>query len=365
MGKRKWMGIYIAALVALLAGPSLSSAAGPERINESFVMGDTGCQMNIELDGDTGGIVSAELGPAFEPPASPPPPTVYSFNFTGAVDLIMSGDPPWPPPPGTPPNGIVIGTPFSGTFTFAPSTFQAVGNQLPDIETYSYVPGNTVASISVTFGSVGSTNLSLVSNNDIINYPGPTYAIVKYHFPGDSFILFSRIMDSTPALTIDSTPATDITVDAGIFFEDYNSPYPLSSTAIPTVLNLGNWDWPYLRISASDRSFDFLGTLTSLAPASVPSPPGDIIINSVASPTLQQIATVPEWCAGTLPPPENISDTLVCKDCTGPDGDGIYTCAPANCEPKTAVERNVMEKSGDGSTYCYYDKLGRRVCKTI
>jgi len=73
-------------------GPSLSSAAGPERINESFVMGDTGCQMNIVLDGGTGAIVSADLGPAFEPPA--PPPTVYTFNFAEPlIQLCLKVDP--------------------------------------------------------------------------------------------------------------------------------------------------------------------------------------------------------------------------------------------------------------------------------
>ena len=35
------------------------------------------------------------------------------------------------------------------------------------------------------------------------------------------------------------------------------------------------------------------------------------------------------------------------------------------CKPKTFVEQNIMDKSGDDSTYCYYTKTGQRVCKTI
>jgi hypothetical protein len=97
------------------------------------------------------------------------------------------------------------------------------------------------------------------------------------------------------------------------------------------------------------------GNLTSL----VPSPPeGIIILNSAA---VQQSAAD---CEGSLPIEQLISDTLVCEDCTD-NGDGTFTCSPEKCQPKTYVERNIMEKSGDGSRYCYYTTTGQQVCKTF
>jgi hypothetical protein len=195
-----------------------------------------------------------------------------------------------------------------------------------------------------------------VTNNDIPSIiPGPTYCLVTNDFYVDDFVFYSETMDSTPTL--------GITVSAGIFFRDQIPPLSaLSSIAIPTVLNLGDWDWyHWLRVS-STGNFDFVGTLTSLAPASVPSPSPSPI---PPPPIPPGGAGVPEWCVGSQPI-GLISDTLVCNDCIE-SGDGTFDCqAPgATCETKTAVERNIMEKSGDGSTYCYYTKTGQRVCKTI
>ena len=54
---------------------------------------------------------------------------------------------------------------------------------------------------------------------------------------------------------------------------------------------------------------------------------------------------------------EPIGNAFICdKDASG---------NPVNCKPKTFVEQNIMDKSGDDSTYCYYTKTGQRVCKTI
>jgi hypothetical protein len=61
---------------------------------------------------------------------------------------------------------------------------------------------------------------------------------------------------------------------------------------------------------------------------------------------------------------EDVGKTLICVDCTE-NPDGTVTCGAENCEPKTYVEQNIMEKSGDGSTYCYYTTTRQRVCKTF
>lgn len=50
-----------------------------------------------------------------------------------------------------------------------------------------------------------------------------------------------------------------------------------------------------------------------------------------------------------------MSGSLICDDCAGPpDSNGFYNCTHASCLPFTAVERNIMEKHGDNSQWCYY-----------
>jgi len=64
----------------------------------------------------------------------------------------------------------------------------------------------------------------------------------------------------------------------------------------------------------------------------------------------------------------SLTDQLICEDCTGPpDSNGYYDCSAANttgkCKDFTAVERNIMEKHGDNSKYCYYSS-GYGACAT-
>jgi len=63
--------------------------------------------------------------------------------------------------------------------------------------------------------------------------------------------------------------------------------------------------------------------------------------------------------------PRPISDLLSCENCT--QINGTYSCdfTSNNCEPLRYVERNIMEKSGDGSRYCYTDTTGQQVCRTF
>jgi hypothetical protein len=56
-----------------------------------------------------------------------------------------------------------------------------------------------------------------------------------------------------------------------------------------------------------------------------------------------------------------ISESVICDVCTKNSGDEFYTCAPATCLPFTAVERNIMEKHGDNSKWCY-SSGGYSVC---
>lgn len=343
MGKRKWMGIYIAVLAALLVGPSLSVAAGPELINNSFVLGDSGCQMNIALDGGTGAIVSADLGPAFEPP-----PMEYSFNFTGTVQSVSGSQPP--------PAGIGAGTSFSGTLTYAPSTF-AFGTTNPDSQLYVPAGSSTIATLSVTyygadnFTEIQSFQTSAFGYSSVINNTGIAPGIDMYDF-------YSASMSSNPSLDV---------VARSVFFLRDDAGAALTGLAYPTNLNLADWNSTktlqvYVPIDGESFIWTINGTLTSLA--RVPSPPSGIGINSVASLTALE-STAVTGCVELLHV-GSISDTLICKECSD-NGDGTFDCsgAGAGCEPKTAVERNIMEKSGDGSTYCYYDKTGQRVCKTI
>lgn len=64
-------------------------------------------------------------------------------------------------------------------------------------------------------------------------------------------------------------------------------------------------------------------------------------------------------CADAQLPIESIRKALICQN----DGNGQPV--PGSCKPKTFVEQNIIDKSGDASTYCYYTKTGSRVCKTL
>jgi hypothetical protein len=48
-----------------------------------------------------------------------------------------------------------------------------------------------------------------------------------------------------------------------------------------------------------------------------------------------------------------ISESVICDVCTKNSGDEFYTCTSTSCLPFTAVERNIMEKHGDNSKWCY------------
>jgi hypothetical protein len=75
----------------------------------------------------------------------------------------------------------------------------------------------------------------------------------------------------------------------------------------------------------------------------------------------------PATCTDTSDPWPDVINRQVCSGtgCTeAPPGSGIYTCPSDNCEPLRFVERNIFEKSGDGSVYCYNSTAGKQVCKT-
>jgi hypothetical protein len=326
MGKGKYTGIFIVVLVAFLASPSLYAAQGPVRINESFVLGDSGCQMNLELEGDA--VISANLGPAFVPPAATP--TIYSFNFSGIVDGVD----------GLLNFGVGQDSLFTGTLTYAPSTF-ILGQSFPNYQ--EYLPNeSTIAGITINF-NLGELGIQSFQDNT------SSFSSVRNNDPFDEYRYHSGWLTSDPpqlGTTWSMFALTDSTANA------------LTTLDYPTNFIFNNWGDRRLDIfndGPSQLPWHIGGILTSL----VPSPPeGIIILNSAA---VQQSAAD---CEGSLPIEQLISDTLVCEDCTD-NGDGTFTCSPEKCQPKTYVERNIMEKSGDGSRYCYYTTTGQQVCKTF
>jgi hypothetical protein len=62
-------------------------------------------------------------------------------------------------------------------------------------------------------------------------------------------------------------------------------------------------------------------------------------------------------CTGETLPIEPISKTIIC--------DKDVSENPVNCKAKKFVEQNIIDKSGDGSRYCYYTTTGQQVCKTF
>ena len=336
MGKRQFLIIVIAALVAVLAGspPVVAQSDGPTRINESFALGDSGCQMNVEIEGDT--IVSANLSPAFEPPPEPEGPVIYSFDFTG----FISG---WYDPSSLLPFVVTEFEPVHGTFLYAPSSFLVENRSAT--EAY-YSPGDsTLAGIQISFDfsnqmfEFGSFISSSVFNND-------TYVYDYYSFIGG--------VSPNPYFEINSL------TNVGLFLQDIDG-NALNGLNYPTSFTLEDWTVDKREFQVSvyypGSGFSYIyGKLSTLV-ASEP------FVAKGASPTVQQSTAN---CEETLTV-EDITATVVCNDF---DGDGLPDQIPDSdptvydCLQKTAVERPIMERSGDGSTYCYY--VGRqRVCKTI
>jgi hypothetical protein len=68
---------------------------------------------------------------------------------------------------------------------------------------------------------------------------------------------------------------------------------------------------------------------------------------------------LPNACADAQLTIESISKTWICEN------NGSDQPVPDSCKPKTFVEQNIIDKSGNDSTYCYYTKTGSRVCKTL
>lgn len=326
MGKGKCLIISMAVLGALLAVPPLVAAQddGPVRINESFVMGDTGYQMNLVLDGDQ--VVYANVTPSFEPP--PELQTgIYAFDFTGSVYFI-NGAIPFP---------ISINDLFQGTLFYDPSSLTK-----SDVAPYLayYGPNDsTIAGIDVSFASgqafeTITLNYSAVYNNNP-NGNSDTFFFTAYLSPVPPF----SGVDGDISVLFNLTDHTG-TVFNGL---DY-----------PTILNYADWDEHQFQINfvGSDGSqWQISGLPTSLSPSV-----SFQAKNKSASPAVQQSTSVND---GTLTV-EDISATLICDD---NDEDGQPDAG--TCLEKTAVERNIMEKSGDGSRYCYYTTTGQRVCKTF
>jgi hypothetical protein len=86
MKKRKIIVLSATVLLAIVAFPLLSAAAegGPAtRDSASWVMGPSGCQMNLQYDVNQN-VISSNVGPAFVPPVfCPPDPYCYEGGGLG------------------------------------------------------------------------------------------------------------------------------------------------------------------------------------------------------------------------------------------------------------------------------------------
>jgi hypothetical protein len=216
--------------------------------------------MNIVLDGGTGGIVSADLGPAFEPPA----PIGNSFNFTGIVSGISPIQ--WGPPLPVP--IISLGDEFQGTLTYDTSSF--IKNQVGD-NFVQYLPGpSTIASIQFSFGSgqeFYSTNMSYDYSGVYNDYPSAN---------PDQY-LFSAFIYPNPSLAVldNDSIVNFILVDS--------KGTALSSLDYPTNLNFGDWTERIFQfiLKSGSSQYGVSGILTSLYSAGSPtialasSPPAD------------------------------------------------------------------------------------------
>lgn len=331
MGKRKFLVISVAVLAFLLAGSSLVSAQdGPVRVNESFVLGDTSCQMNVVLEGDQ--VIAANVAPAYELPPEPPPSTVYSFSFSGVVASVTNEG-------GTPPIiSVSPGDNFSGTFTYDFSTF-VVSNSNEYSVYYTGIP-SSVGSMSVSFPSQAFESTSFLSS--LVNNNGGPNGVNDYYY------FAVQPVSPVPPLNEQFNY-----IQMSLHLQDDNGDV-LSGLDYPTSFILSDWSEVHQILINIYYGIGLVetvrGTVNSLSPAPAPFAP-----SQATSPVVQQSNGV---CEGELSI-EFITDTLICDD------DGSGSPILETCEPKISVERNIMEKSGDGSRYCYYTTTGQRICKTF
>jgi hypothetical protein len=344
MGNRNNIGIFLSVLAALLACSSGPVAADgpPVRIGESFELGDTGCQMNLAVAGDE--VIAADISPAFEPPPEPPP----TYSFTGQVHSIT----------GVPPFGIAPNDSFSGTLTYSSSTFalRDPTERCPDSECKEYIPrpdGSTIARMSITYSGSQFFQTEVFGSSAVID----DRTVDDIHV--DMYDFYSASLSSNPRISGNGNVRS-------VFFLRDDSGNALDNTDYPA--NLADQDWPTIRSvqvyvpGGASNIWAINGALASLSPvfSASPAPAPPPIVPPPPPPGGQP---GPAVCQGTLVI-GSIRDTLLCENCTENE-DGSFTCDKANCAPKTAVERNTMEKSGNGSTYCYYTTTRQRVCKTL
>jgi len=105
MKKRKIIVLSATVLLAIAAFPSLSSAVTggpPTRDSISYVMGQSGCQMNLQFD-PNGNVTSASVSPAFAPPPASCPPNPYCVDHCN-IDEGYSCNVEWYCPDSGPPS---------------------------------------------------------------------------------------------------------------------------------------------------------------------------------------------------------------------------------------------------------------------
>jgi hypothetical protein len=317
----KYWALLIAVLFSIVAVPSLSVAQGPPtRIYESFALGTTGCQMNLVLQDDE--VLEAAVGPAFEPPTVPEPVVIDTDStwLAWAPDPIECTSLACPSPGAGWNTNILFDTTELTGWKSA-----AVVKAAPCSETFlgaciwydTFESGDHNVYFRKTFNIIGSIQTATITGG--------------FDDDGQIFVNGNSVyLDS-------SEDATDF------------GPLDIASSLVPGT----NLIAVYAQ-DVQDPVNNFHARLV-INSSGVPNPPTGIIINSLLTSSL----SIPSAsCAETGGLPiEDITNTLICDD----DGNGN----PINCKPKTAVERNIMEKSGDGSQYCYYTTKGQQVCKTI
>jgi len=167
--------------------------------------------------------------------------------------------------------------------------------------------------------------------------------------------------DGTTFNCTDPPPGINCTGYSGTY---YCNSVP-SSTITTCAYNSGTWPNTYTCTSSTDLTAygctGTSGTYTCTYPLSIPE------YCNITTPTAPYcyLNTVPSNSCDY----DYTAGVNVCSPSSTPPAcanvAGNMFCSPLNCKPKTFVERNIIDKSGDGSTYCYYTTFGQRVCKTL
>jgi hypothetical protein len=323
MKKRKITVLSATVLLAIVAFPLLTTAAteAPVRSNESFVLGTSGLQMNLQLD-PQGGLLQATVGPAYvTPPPLVCPPNDFCSVFNTCDGEICVSNYYCPDLFSNPPPPSCEGPPFWDCFRD-----EGAGN---------------IISCAWRNGGCDNPPYAITDPSCPASPPPPSACPPNDYCFDECFIsgaVECGVNYYCPDLATNGPPGLNTCPGATWSCNQVNS------------IVICNWYTEPIGGVAFPCS-DNVATLPTLCPLPINAP----IINAAAVAAPASFETLPI---------SDIRASLVCTGCD-PVTNICDTSNGAICETREFVERNIMEEYEGSCTYKYTTTTGQTVTKTI